>query len=114
MPEQEGPQGQAPEPEFDELIAGITSGRAQLAHLQVKRESQDRSLIALIIVGAFVLLLVLMFGTVLFAMPVCQGEGCVDGVPAPISFLGDLLSSVLLPVVTLVLGYYFGTRNADI
>jgi uncharacterized membrane protein YdbT with pleckstrin-like domain len=74
---------------------------------QQERQQDDRSLIAKIIVWAFVLLmgvviLIVAVGTVLIGW---------DKLSEPAKFLMSILGSVMLPVVTLVIGYYFGKEK---
>ena len=69
-----------------------------------------------VIVGAFVLAIVLLFAFVFIFggnPPTCTVIPCnaLDW-EKPAEFLFKVLSSILLPVVTLVLGYYFGTEKA--
>ena len=68
-----------------------------------ERRAVDRSVLGFLIVGAFVLAVV---GLFIFVI-VCPTGSCEKQA----DFLFRLLSSVLLPVVTLVLGYYFGTEK---
>jgi cation transport ATPase len=74
---------------------------------QQERQQDDRSLIAKIIVWAFVLLmgvviLIVAVGTLLIGW---------DKLSEPAKFLMSILGSVMLPVVTLVIGYYFGKEK---
>jgi cation transport ATPase len=74
---------------------------------QQERQQDDRSLIAKIIVWAFVLLmgvviLIVAVGTLLIGW---------DKLSEPAKFLMSILGSVMLPVVTLVIGYYFGKER---
>jgi len=79
-----------------------------------KRRAKDHSRIAWVIIWAFVIaigsIFLFVFGYLLFASG-CEA-GRVDCDPRrweqPATFLLGIVSSVLLPVVTLVLGYYFG------
>ena len=81
-----------------------------------ERQAKDRSYISYLIVGAFVLAVIVLFVFVYKIggnPPACETPPC----PAldwekPAEFLFKVLSSVMLPVVTLVLGYYFGTEKA--
>ena len=74
---------------------------------QQERQQDDRSLIAKIVVWAFVLLmaaviLIVAVGTLLIGW---------DKLSEPAKFLMSILGSVMLPVVTLVIGYYFGKEK---
>ena len=84
-----------------------------------KQRAMDQSRIAWVIIWAFVVaigsIFILVIGGLLFGAE-C-GEGQVDCDPArwesPATFLLGIVSSVLLPVVTLVLGYYFGKEKSE-
>lgn len=72
-----------------------------------RQQADDRSHIAKLIVWAFVVLV----GVVVLA----AGAGTYflgwDKLVEPAKFLMALLGSVMLPVVTLVIGYYFGKEK---
>ncbi len=72
-----------------------------------ERRSGDRSAIAKLIAWAFVILIA---GLVL---AVTLGTAALgwDRIAEPAKFVMTILSSVMLPVVTLVIGYYFGKEN---
>jgi len=84
-----------------------------------KRRAMDQSRIAWVIIWAFVAatagIFLLVLGELLFV------SECKDGQPGcdpqrwkePATFLLGIVSSVLLPVVTLVLGYYFGKEKPE-
>jgi len=72
-----------------------------------RQRAGDRSHIAKLIVWAFVILVGLVIlaaivGTIFFPW---------DKLVEPGKFLTAILGSVMLPVVTLVIGYYFGKEN---
>jgi len=80
-----------------------------------KSRAKNQSAIAMIIIIAFVACIALIFMlvgySVLFGME-CDKDGCA--IPAwkePSTFLLTIISSVMLPIVTLVLGYYFGKEK---
>jgi hypothetical protein len=82
-----------------------------------KRHARDQSGIAWLIIIAFVVCIACIFGFIFFNLdPV---SGCIpsETIPcefqweAPAKFLTSIVSSILLPIVTLVLGYYFGTEQ---
>ena len=66
------------------------------------RQTYDRSIIGISVVLVFLLAIGALFTYVLVA----------DTWEPKAKFLATTLGSVLLPVVTLVLGYYFGTEKA--
>lgn len=77
-----------------------------------RQQAKDQSRIAWVIIWAFVvtigvvfLLVLLVFG---YGLVTCTNTGWKE----PAEFLVSIVSSVLLPVVTLVLGYYFGKEKA--
>ena len=74
---------------------------------QQERQQDDRSLIAKIIVWAFVLLM----GVVILIVAVGTFLIGWDNLSEPAKFLMSILGSVMLPVVTLVIGYYFGKEK---
>lgn len=84
-----------------------TKQQASAAELEALTKTKDRSLIAKLVVGLFCLasLLALIF--------LWWGAGR-ENLPWDVAAekLIQLLSSIILPVVTLVIGYYFGTEKA--
>lgn len=87
---------------------------------EIKRQrAKDQSRIAWLIIWAFVVaigsIFVLVIGGLLFGADCADGQ--VDCDPGrwedPATFLLGIVSSVLLPVVTLVLGYYFGKQKSE-
>jgi hypothetical protein len=103
-----GTDGQPPQTtqgSLEALIAATASNATQSKVLVQSTDSAtdaDRSRIARQIINVFVgaLLLVLI-------MLVIQGY-MANSWPAAVSQATDLLKTTLLPIVTLVLGYYFG------
>jgi len=71
-----------------------------------RQQADDRSAIAKIIVVAFVVLI----AWVVIAATVGAALFAWDEIAEPVKVLMTILSSVLLPVVTLVIGYYFGSK----
>ncbi|MDH4173914.1 MAG: hypothetical protein OEV97_09250 [Betaproteobacteria bacterium] len=86
--------------------AGLSLKRSQEVEDQNRRlQADDRSHIAKLIVRVFVVLISLL------VLSVIAGVGYLgdwDKISEPAKFLSSVLSSVMLPVVTLVIGYYFG------
>jgi len=71
-------------------------------------QADDRSHIAKLIVRVFVGLISLLVLSVIVGV----GYFCDwDKISEPAKFLSAILSSVMLPVVTLVIGYYFGKEK---
>jgi hypothetical protein len=86
----------------------VAERRDSVAEEEERRRGRDRSQIARMIVQLFAVSFVI----VLIVLPLLAyfGEGQVwDKVSDK---LVTLVSSVLLPVVTLVIGYYFGTEQS--
>ena len=81
-----------------------------------RRMSRDRSWIATTIIvtyGAAILGIILY---VMFSVPTCTGELEVCNAASAAwdkqaGMLSDLIVTAVLPVVTLMLGFYFGTEN---
>jgi len=99
----------------DDRLAAEELIGANLAELE-EIEKQDRSQIAQRIVWLFVgvtaACIVFVFIVFFWFLPDCQAGGACDAWQAPAEFLLKVLTSVVLPIVTLVLGYYFGTAKA--
>jgi len=84
-----------------------------------KQHAKDQSRIAWVIIWAFVVAVAIIFLYVIVEL--LLGAGCREGQAgctadrweAPAKFLLGIVSSVLLPVVTLVLGYYFGKEKNE-
>jgi uncharacterized membrane protein len=81
----------------------LADARADVDRDAKKRRTKDRSLIALVVVFAFVAVVMVVTATALW--------GDWTKLEAPAEYVMNLLGSVLLPVVTLVIGYYFGKEN---
>lgn len=80
-----------------------------------KSHARNQSTIAMIIIIAFVVCIALIFilvgYSILFDLK-CDADGCANSAwKEPSAFLLTVVSSVMLPIVTLVLGYYFGTEQ---
>ncbi|HEX9432063.1 MAG TPA: hypothetical protein VF936_04660 [Burkholderiales bacterium] len=70
-------------------------------------QADDRSHIAKLIIWAFVILAAVVVIAVIAGLAYFGGW---DKIAEPAKFLMAILSSVMLPVVTLVIGYYFGSK----
>ena len=71
------------------------------------QQADDRSSIAKLIVWSFVILM----SWVILAVTVAMFQMGWSELAEPSQFLMSILSSVMLPVVTLVIGYYFGKEK---
>lgn len=88
-----------------------------------KLEGRDRSAIAkrviLLYIGAVVACFAFIIGVFWFLTPCTTTPGAATTAAAcvewqgPADFLLQVLTTAVLPIVTLVLGYYFGTAKAD-
>ena len=72
-----------------------------------RQQADDRSVIAKVIVWAFIVLIAWLVVAVTLGVWLLSWEKLSE----PAKFLMTILSSVLLPVVTLVIGYYFGAEK---
>jgi uncharacterized membrane protein len=93
-----------------ELLAtakNVEQGQKALEEYAQRRQQDDRSLIAKLIVYAFVGLI----GFVIMVFSVAVLFKAWNDLAEAAKFLMAILSSVLLPVVTLVIGYYFGKEK---
>jgi hypothetical protein len=97
--------------DLDSIIAAggkkVQEGEQAFKDLMGRRQADDRSHIAKLIVWSFVALMAFVVvavvcGTVYF----CDWNKIAE----PAKFLMAILGSVMLPVVTLVIGYYFGSK----
>ena len=98
--------------DLDAVIAS-TQKLISSTEIEVEQRSADRSIIAKWIVKTFLWLLGITVVFVIIATIVSffrSGVAWDTNVKEPAEFLMSILSSVLLPVVTLVIGYYFGSR----
>lgn len=75
-------------------------------------DSRDkiRTYIALGVIAVFLAIVIVVIGHTLFGSPT---TGAWQTQKEPAEFAVNVLTSVLLPVVTLVLGYYFGRVDAS-
>jgi len=91
-------------PSLQERIAAaekkLTETKQASESYAARRQARDRSFIANLVVVTFVFLIAVIALVVLFRD--------WNDVKEPAEFVLKLMSSVLLPVVTLVIGYYFG------
>ena len=85
-----------------EVLAKIQQANETTRDKTRLRQTYDRSIIGISVVLAFLFAIGALFAHVLVA----------DHWQDKAEFLATTLGSVLLPVVTLVLGYYFGTEKA--
>jgi uncharacterized membrane protein len=94
--------------EFALTQSQLTSARTAAIDYLQQQQAQDQSFIAKAIVKTFIWLLVLITIAVILGMILCHDW---NKIAEPAKFLLALISSVLLPVVTLVIGHYFGKQK---
>lgn len=98
--------------QIEELKSENISVDATVSDYVKRQRADDQSRIAWVIIWAFVFsiagLFLLVFGSMLIGSRVSGSAGWKE----PAEFLAGIISSVLLPVVTLVLGYYFGKEKS--
>lgn len=111
---------------MSELLAQIRQSKSEAEAVRKKVEAVDSELrkqhaksqsgIAWVIIVTFVATVILLFGLVIFNLGdvgQCKdGAECVTKWEKPAEFLLSVISSVMLPIVTLVLGYYFGKEKS--
>ena len=88
---------------FEETENEVSSTEASLASLALRSRTKAQNFIVYAVVGGFVLLLLLLALGIL----VKEWADWKDGA----EFLLAMITSALLPVVTLVVGYYFGKES---
>lgn len=79
------------------------------------QKSEDRSTIAKTVIFTYAAIVALGFFYIVFSAPACpDGQTCanVAAWTAQMDMLRDMIVTVVLPIVTLMLGFYFGTESA--
>ncbi len=102
--------------EIDEVAELVAKARGQLDAV----EKRDRSQIAKRVVFLYMLLTALCFVFVIvffWFFPACRGDAGANAAACiawkePAEYLLKVLTTAVLPIVTLVLGYYFGTAKS--
>lgn len=90
----------------------------QTAAENSRRVGRDRSWIAKTIVGTYGVAVIGMLAYIAFSMPDCPttGAGSCDAMASwqvQAKLLFDLIVTAVLPIVTLMLGFYFGTESTN-
>ena len=97
--------------DLDQALAAteknVEQGQKALEEYAQRLQQDDRSLIARLVVYAFVGLVGFVVVVLTIAIFIKQWKDVEDAA----KFLTAILSSVLLPVVTLVIDYYFGKEK---
>lgn len=84
-----------------------------------RRVAFDRTILVFVIAGTYAIALVILFSFVIWRYPIVNcpaSENCTDDLvlwKEQASFLLDAIASTILPVLTLVLGFYFGTQKEE-
>ncbi len=108
----------APDPalpalEADALLRELAAQAEQSRRIERQTEQRlseferNQSLIAQLIVGLFVAVVIVLIGAYLLA----PFSTAADRITANADKARELANTLLLPIVTLVLGYYFGKRS---
>lgn len=95
---------------IDELSSENQAAEQTIEDKIRHRRAKDQSRIAWLIIWAFVICVSIIFLFVTISN--LWVENTADW-KSPAEFLLSVVSSVMLPVVTLVLGYYFGKEKAS-
>ncbi len=95
------------ESEFAAAEEAVEERNAALSDRLARQQADDRSAIAKVIVYAFVVLMAWLVVAVTLGMWLLDWQAISEAA----KFLMTILSSVMLPVVTLVIGYYFGAEK---
>lgn len=112
--------------EFDAYVQTIgqevTSGKQAIesaTDFTQRRFALDRSYIVYIVIGAWAIVILLHIWFVMDAFPeiTCkEGVDCAAKIAAwrePSKYILDSITQLVLPIVTLVIGYYFGTQKTE-
>ena len=94
--------------EFAQAEQTVKQGKKAFEENLRRLQADDRSHIAKLIVWAFVILMAVVVLAISIAT-VAQSDW--SKISEPAKFLMSILSSVMLPVVTLVIGHYFGKEK---
>ena len=92
--------------QFKATETEVAQGAKAVSERIERQQADDRSIIAKAIVIAFIAYIGLVIAATIIGVGFFQWERLLE----PGKFLMGILSSVMLPVVTLVIGYYFGSK----
>ena len=103
---------------LDALDTTATSEADKAIADNLRRKGRDRSLIALTIIVTYGTAIVGMFLYVLFTVPSCNTSANTKDCTALLDLWGrqaenllNVVTVAILPIVTLMLGFYFGTEK---
>ena len=91
---------------FAKTKQSLDAGEQALKTRLESRQADDRSLIARVVIGAFVGMVIWVVIMATLGAYLYDWETLVE----PGKFLMGILGSIMLPVVTLVIGYYFSNK----
>lgn len=106
MSDATGPEGQI-DRQIAEVLTLVDKVDENADEFASRKQTTDRSRIALIIVIVFAACLLL---SLLFVFVVVLADSSRQW-EKPANFMLDMLKTLVLPVVTLVLGFYFGSAK---
>lgn len=102
-----------------DFVSTIEGQEKKAAAANERRKGRDRSYISLIIIGTYSLAVIGMFAYILGTVPSCAGLPDADTCKAVVAswdrqaeLLLNVIVTAVLPIVTLMLGFYFGTERA--
>lgn len=99
----------------DNLQEEVGSTAAKVRARNQLRVGRDRSWIAITIIVTYSITIGGGIGFVLFASPGCAGVDCAQANTlwtSKAEMIQELIVTAVLPIVTLMLGFYFGTETA--
>lgn len=82
---------------------------------EIQQTGEDRSLISKTVIFTYAAIVTLAFFYIVFTAPACpEGQVCgnVEAWKTQMEMLRDMIVTVVLPIVTLMLGFYFGTETS--
>ena len=91
---------------FKKTKQDLEAGKHALQNRLDSQQADDRSLIARVVIGAFVGMVIWVVIMATIGAYLFDWETLVE----PGKFLMGILGSIMLPVVTLVIGYYFSKK----
>lgn len=86
------------------------------AELNEARLGRDRSWIAIAIIATYLVAILGAITYISLSAPLCRSPDCVDAAGLwmeQADLIQNLIVTSVVPVVTLMLGFYFGTENRD-
>ncbi|MEO0487752.1 MAG: hypothetical protein AAF092_17775 [Pseudomonadota bacterium] len=106
------------EAEFErssQSIAAANEKFQNVAAVNQARMGRDRSWIAIIIIATYTVAIFLVIGYVLWRGPSCEAADCSAASAlweSQSEYLLNLIFTAVVPVVTLMIGFYFGSEKS--